>query len=103
MFLGFFIKVCAKEYIVVLFFSGIEGILSCYQACVPRIQFYGPTNFAPIIQHVSQFAAAAQQEEGARVRILFIRVNIFVTSFCNWWKNSYLSHSETFAKDSTAM
>ena len=29
------------------FVEGIDGILTTYYNCLPQIQFYGPTNFAP--------------------------------------------------------
>lgn len=34
------------------------GVLDAYHSCLSRVQLYGPTNFAPIIKHVAQFAAA---------------------------------------------
>ncbi|XP_032830428.1 copine-1-like isoform X1 [Petromyzon marinus] len=40
---------------------GVQGIVETYRNCLPQIRFYGPTNFAPIIQQVARFAAAAQQ------------------------------------------
>ena len=46
----------------------MPGILQTYQTCVSQIQLYGPTNFAPIINHVARFGAAAQREVGAKVR-----------------------------------
>uniref|UniRef100_A0A8C6SNG5 Copine-3 n=1 Tax=Neogobius melanostomus TaxID=47308 RepID=A0A8C6SNG5_9GOBI len=39
--------------------------VSAYSACLPHIRFYGPTNFAPIINHVARFAAQALQQEKA--------------------------------------
>ncbi|XP_051916862.1 copine-2 isoform X2 [Hippocampus zosterae] len=47
------------------FCSGVEGIAQAYSACLPQIRFYGPTNFAPIINHVARFAAQALQQEKA--------------------------------------
>uniref|UniRef100_A0A8C7Z2I6 Copine-2 n=1 Tax=Oryzias sinensis TaxID=183150 RepID=A0A8C7Z2I6_9TELE len=44
---------------------GVEGIAQAYSACLPHIRFYGPTNFAPIINHVARFAAQALQQEKA--------------------------------------
>ncbi|KAF3689149.1 Copine-2 [Channa argus] len=43
----------------------VEGIAQAYSACLPHIRFYGPTNFAPIINHVARFAAQALQQEKA--------------------------------------
>jgi Copine len=34
---------------------------------ISRVTLHGPTNFAPIILHVAQFAAAAKLENTARV------------------------------------
>lgn len=48
-------------------FPGVEGIAQAYSACLPHIRFYGPTNFAPIINHVARFAAQALQQEKAAV------------------------------------
>lgn len=46
---------------------GVEGIAQAYSTCLPHIRFYGPTNFAPIINHVARFAAQALQQEKAAV------------------------------------
>uniref|UniRef100_A0A8D0A1K9 Copine IVb n=1 Tax=Sander lucioperca TaxID=283035 RepID=A0A8D0A1K9_SANLU len=32
--------------------AGIQGVVEAYQNCLPKIQLYGPTNIAPIIQKV---------------------------------------------------
>jgi len=48
------------------FCSGVQGILDAYTACVNKVELFGPTNFAPIILHVAQFAAAAQKETVAK-------------------------------------
>lgn len=48
---------------------GVEGIAQAYSACLPHIRFYGPTNFAPIINHVARFAAQALQQENAAVSV----------------------------------
>lgn len=34
----------------------VPGVIAAYRACLPRIQLYGPTNFAPCIRHVTRFA-----------------------------------------------
>uniref|UniRef100_A0AAY4D368 Copine-4 n=1 Tax=Denticeps clupeoides TaxID=299321 RepID=A0AAY4D368_9TELE len=39
--------------------AGIQGVVEAYQNCLPKIQLYGPTNIAPIIQKV---ASAASEE-----------------------------------------
>uniref|UniRef100_A0A4W3IA21 Copine-2 n=1 Tax=Callorhinchus milii TaxID=7868 RepID=A0A4W3IA21_CALMI len=47
------------------FCAGVDGIVEAYTACLPHIRFYGPTNFAPIINHVARFAGQAMQQEAA--------------------------------------
>ncbi|XP_046733567.1 copine-4 isoform X1 [Silurus meridionalis] len=37
--------------------AGIQGVVEAYQNCLPKIQLYGPTNIAPIIQKVAQSAS----------------------------------------------
>ncbi|XP_056619113.1 copine-4 isoform X1 [Triplophysa dalaica] len=37
--------------------AGIQGVVEAYQNCLPKIQLYGPTNIAPIIQKVANFAS----------------------------------------------
>ncbi|XP_059848668.1 copine-2 isoform X2 [Hypanus sabinus] len=55
------------------FCSGVEGIVQAYTACLPHVRFYGPTNFAPIVNHVARFASQAiQQEAAAQYFILLI-------------------------------
>ncbi|RUS76350.1 hypothetical protein EGW08_015880, partial [Elysia chlorotica] len=46
--------------------QGIDGVLQAYYNCIQHVQLYGPTNAAPIIQHVANFAAAAQREEQSK-------------------------------------
>ncbi|KAM4606674.1 copine-3-like [Polymixia lowei] len=47
------------------FCAGIEGVVSAYQKCLPQVKLYGPTNFAPIINHVACFARQAVQQNTA--------------------------------------
>ncbi|RXG51286.1 GTPase Era, mitochondrial [Armadillidium vulgare] len=35
----------------------VQGVIAAYYNCLHRVQLYGPTNFAPIINHVARFAA----------------------------------------------
>ncbi|XP_062842094.1 copine-4 [Trichomycterus rosablanca] len=37
--------------------AGIQGVVEAYQNCLPKIQLYGPTNIAPIIQKVAGSAS----------------------------------------------
>ncbi|XP_076448583.1 copine-8-like [Babylonia areolata] len=39
--------------------QGIEGVLQAYHKTLHSVQLYGPTNFAPCINHVARFARAA--------------------------------------------
>eukprot|EP00118_Oscarella_pearsei_P015726 m.143728 g.143728 ORF g.143728 m.143728 type:complete len:235 (+) comp38394_c1_seq58:1450-2154(+) len=50
---------------------GIEGILDAYRQIVHTLQFYGPTNFAPVISHVARFAEK-QKEENKGYFVLLI-------------------------------
>ena len=47
----------------VLTCTAIDGVLQAYANCIRMVQLHGPTNVAPIINHVARFAAAAQGEE----------------------------------------
>lgn len=35
--------------------NGIEGILEAYHQSLKTVQLYGPTNFAPIVNHVARW------------------------------------------------
>ncbi|XP_077865156.1 copine-8-like [Saccoglossus kowalevskii] len=52
------------------FCAGIEGVMQAYQQSLRVVQLYGPTNFAPIINHVARFASAYQ--DGSNYFILLI-------------------------------
>ncbi|XP_068160120.1 copine-3-like [Antennarius striatus] len=47
------------------FCAGIEGVVQAYQRCLPQLKLWGPTNFAPIINHVACFARQALQQRMA--------------------------------------
>lgn len=34
-----------------------KGVIEAYRRCLPAVQLFGPTHFAPIINHVARFAA----------------------------------------------
>lgn len=42
--------------------EGIDGVLASYYHSIQRVQLYGPTNFAPIINQITRIASAAQRE-----------------------------------------
>lgn len=50
--------------------SGIQGLVEAYQACLPKLQLYGPTNIAPIIQKVAKSASQEVHTKEAMVRAL---------------------------------
>jgi len=37
-------------------FDCFSGILAAYRNCLMQVQLHGPTNFAPVINHVARFA-----------------------------------------------
>ena len=49
---------------------GIQGIVDAYRQALPQVRLYGPTNFAPIINHVARFAAQAANQRNASVRVM---------------------------------
>ncbi|XP_067387757.1 copine-5 [Emydura macquarii macquarii] len=50
--------------------SGIEGILEAYHKSLKSVQLYGPTNFAPVVNHVARYATAEQ--DGSQYFVLLI-------------------------------
>ena len=50
--------------------SGIEGVVNAYQNALHRIEFFGPTNFSPIINKVSRIAE--EQSNFDKYHILLI-------------------------------
>uniref|UniRef100_A0A3Q3F992 Copine Va n=1 Tax=Kryptolebias marmoratus TaxID=37003 RepID=A0A3Q3F992_KRYMA len=50
--------------------NGIEGILEAYHQSLKTVQLYGPTNFAPIVNHVAKYAEAVQ--DGSQYFVLLI-------------------------------
>lgn len=55
--------------------SGIQGVVEAYQACLPKLQLYGPTNIAPIIQKVANTASQEVHTKEAMVRELWAGKN----------------------------
>ncbi|XP_023681484.1 copine-4 isoform X3 [Paramormyrops kingsleyae] len=64
--------------------AGIQGVVEAYQSCLPKIQLYGPTNIAPIIQKV---ACSASQEmhtkEAMQYFILLILTDGVITDMAD--------------------
>ncbi|XP_038676475.1 copine-8-like isoform X1 [Scyliorhinus canicula] len=50
--------------------NGIEGILEAYHRSLKTVQLYGPTNFAPVINHVARYATAVQ--DGSQYFVLLV-------------------------------
>merc|ERR1719450_395963 len=55
----------------------IAGVLSAYKSCLSRIQLYGPTNFAPTINHVANIAR--NYMDGSQYFILLIITDGIIT------------------------
>lgn len=51
-------------------FLGIQGIVDAYRQALPQVRLYGPTNFAPIINHVARIAAQSAHQRTATVRVV---------------------------------
>ena len=52
-------------------------MIDSYYSCLNRVQLYGPTNFAPVINHVARFAAA--HRGGDKYFILLILTDGIIT------------------------
>ncbi|XP_071961411.1 copine-8-like [Antedon mediterranea] len=72
------------------FCVGIPGVMQAYQNCLPQVQFFGPTNFSPVINHVAKFAAA--YPDGSNYFILLI-ITDGVISDMDLTKNSIIRAS----------
>jgi len=59
----------------------IDGILTAYQNSLGAVQLYGPTNFAPVINHVARIASANQS--GGNYYVLLIITDGAITDFSN--------------------
>lgn len=57
----------AKTTHVCVCVAGIQGVVEAYQNCLPKIQLYGPTNIAPIIQKVASSASEEMHTKEAMV------------------------------------
>merc|ERR1712096_295737 len=55
----------------------ISGVLSAYKSCISKVQLYGPTNFAPAINHVSKIARNFM--DGSQYFILLIVTDGIIT------------------------
>ncbi|XP_033606823.1 copine-5 isoform X2 [Cryptotermes secundus] len=53
------------------------GVLEAYRNCIHQVQLYGPTNFSPVINHVSRFASTYR--DGSSYFILLILTDGIIT------------------------
>ena len=42
--------------------AGIQGVITAYQQAIATVELYGPTNVAPVINHVANFAEQASRD-----------------------------------------
>ena len=70
------------------FCSGVEGILAAYRHSLGTVQLYGPTNFAPVINHVANFATAHQ--DGKNYFVLLIITDGIITGM-PWYQSCRLT------------
>ncbi|KAL8581960.1 hypothetical protein ACOMHN_027942 [Nucella lapillus] len=59
------------------FCEGVQGVLQTYYSALQHVQLYGPTNFAPVINHVARFAAA--KRDGTEYFVLLIITDGIIT------------------------
>nr|XP_025139763.1 copine-8 isoform X4 [Bubalus bubalis] len=50
--------------------NGIDGVMEAYYRSLKSVQLYGPTNFAPVINHVARYAASVK--DGSQYFVLLI-------------------------------
>lgn len=50
---------------------GIPGVIQAYHQALTTVQLWGPTNFAPIINHIAGFAAQAAKKQNELVSQYF--------------------------------
>uniref|UniRef100_A0A8C9VA53 Copine 4 n=1 Tax=Scleropages formosus TaxID=113540 RepID=A0A8C9VA53_SCLFO len=63
---------------------GIQGVVDAYQNCLPKIQLYGPTNIAPIIQKVASSASEEMHtKEAMEYFILLILTDGVITDMAD--------------------
>jgi len=55
----------------------VGGVLSAYKGCISRVQLYGPTNFAPTVNHMA--GIARQYTDGSQYFILLIITDGIIT------------------------
>ncbi|XP_053322308.1 copine-4 [Spea bombifrons] len=64
--------------------AGIQGVVEAYQNCLPKLQLYGPTNIAPIIQKVAKSASEETHTmEATQYFILLILTDGVITDMAD--------------------
>ncbi|XP_037309827.1 copine-4 isoform X1 [Pungitius pungitius] len=64
--------------------AGIQGVVEAYQACLPKLRLYGPTNIAPIIQKVANSASQeVHTKEAMQYFILLILTDGVITDMAD--------------------
>uniref|UniRef100_A0AAY4A4F3 C2 domain-containing protein n=1 Tax=Denticeps clupeoides TaxID=299321 RepID=A0AAY4A4F3_9TELE len=64
--------------------AGIQDVVEAYQNCLPKIQLYGPTNIAPIIQKVAKSASEEMHtKEAMQYFILLILTDGVITDMAD--------------------
>ncbi|KAL7976764.1 hypothetical protein Chor_008713 [Crotalus horridus] len=64
--------------------QGIQGVVEAYQNCLPKLQLYGPTNIAPIIQKVAKSASEeTNTKEASQYFILLILTDGVITDMAD--------------------
>ncbi|XP_003200619.1 copine-4 [Danio rerio] len=64
--------------------AGVQGVIEAYQNCLPKIQLYGPTNIAPIIQKVANSASEEMHtKEAMEYFILLILTDGVITDMAD--------------------
>ncbi|XP_069141533.1 copine-8-like isoform X2 [Argopecten irradians] len=61
--------------------AGIPGIMQAYYGALQKVQLYGPTNFAPVITHVTRFASSMR--DGNNYFVLLILTDGVITDLPN--------------------
>nr|XP_057908986.1 copine-4 isoform X1 [Doryrhamphus excisus] len=64
--------------------AGIQGVVEAYQACLPKLQLYGPTNIAPIINKIANSASQeVHTKEAMQYFILLILTDGVITDMAD--------------------
>ena len=68
--------------------QGIPGVVAAYHQAIQSVDLWGPTNMAPVINHVKRFAEAAMRQNQqvrtfhASLTVLLLHVLRFLLLFC---------------------